>query len=269
MKKQILFFTILILLTASVFSEGITVTFPRGGNNLYKISSYRITWTSTVCQNRVFKINIFKNQINEANFVEQLIATNTTSKEWTIPRSYTSGNYIIRVKTENNNCLGDSGVFTIHDPPTIDITVDVAGDDPEPPVTPIPRLHPAKKNIPGLNKNILKVLKPSIKINYPDNNTNWRLKLGNTSLPFPIRVQWEKTGIESQDNYVKIFLKRVVNGLQTTLLTQRTRNSGLFRGEIRRDLRTSLYTIIIQTLDGKIRVESDPFHITNAENDSN
>ncbi|MCK4889509.1 MAG: hypothetical protein KAS97_06215, partial [Candidatus Aminicenantes bacterium] len=160
--------------------------------------------------------------------------------------------------------------FFIGEPPTIDRTVEEVGTiedrrTPSPP--PFGKLiKKPTNNIPNLNRNIRHLL-PSIVITHPPKDHVWKLRLGNTALPFPIRVMWRKTGVGNQDSRVKIFLRRVVNGVQTTLLTQSTANNGLYRGGISRDLISSMYTIIIETLDGKIRVESDTFLIVNAEND--
>ena len=268
MKKNLLFLFTILIISGFIIAEGINVTFPRSGNSLYKNSSVNITWTTvTDCTDTNIKINIFRNSISEANFVEQLTCTNNGSKRWTISDRYEVGNYQIRVKTADNVCKGDSGVFRITLPPTIDWTTEEAGS---PQNTSTPKLRLPGNNVQNLNRNLIKGLPSSIKINYPKKETNWRLKLGNTALPFPIRVQWEKTGPGSQDSHVKIILFRKVQDRymrKKILLTPSTRNTGLFTGRISRDLRSSMYTIIIQTLDGKIRVESEMFQITNAEND--
>lgn len=264
MKKQIILLVIIFLTTSIIISQTINVTFPRAGNTLWKNSTFHIAWTSRDCTDRNYKINIFRNSIDQANFIQQLTTTNATTIPWTIPMSYSPGRYILRVKTADNVCVGDSAVFSISEPPTIDWTSEEASS---PQDTSTPILRPLGNNVRNLNKNLNITLPSSIKINYPHERTNWKLKLENKILPFRIKVEWEKKGIGPQDNYVKIFLKRVEKGTQITLLTQRTRNNGFFRGKIRSDLRSSLYKIIIQTLDGKIRVESAAFHITNTVND--
>jgi len=60
------------------------------------------------------KINIFKNSISQANFVKQLIAPlDDGHKSWAIPANFANGNYVIRVKTDDSTCFGDSGVFNV------------------------------------------------------------------------------------------------------------------------------------------------------------
>ncbi len=269
MKKHVvLAFTILISI-GMLYPQSINVTSPQAGNNLYKRSFFNITWRSSGCTDRNVKINIFRNSINQANFVEQLTGPNNGTMRWEIASTYTAGNYILRIKTADNECIGDSPVFNINEPPTIvneGREIDIAEDRRTPPPTPFGKLIKVKTKFPNLKKD-LKYLLPSIVITHPPKDHAWRLSLGNTSLPFPIRVMWRKTGVGSQDSRVKIYLRRVVNGVQTTLLTPSTANSGLFRGEISRDLISSMYTIIIETLDRKIRVESDTFLIINAVND--
>ncbi len=268
MKKNLLFLFTILIISGFIIAEGINVTFPRSGNSLYKNSSVNITWTTvTDCTDTNIKINIFRNSISEANFVEQLTCTNNGSKRWTISDRYEVGNYQIRVKTADNNCIGDSGVFSINPPPTIDQTVDVPGPPSNTGSPAIPKLTQPVRRIPQIKNNRINFASPSIKITYPPRNHEWKLRLGNTASPFPIYIMWEKIGIGSQDSRVRILLKRVSPSLQKIVISRNTANSGLFRGGIPRNLMTNVYTIIIKTLDGKIRAESDYFYIINAEND--
>ena len=112
MKKSIFVF-ITVLSAALVFSQSITVTSPRGGENWEKGIAHNITWTSSGCTDTNVKINIFRNSIDTANFVEQITGPNSGTARWTIPAAYTTGRYILRVKTNDNICVGDSGVFNI------------------------------------------------------------------------------------------------------------------------------------------------------------
>jgi len=94
-------------------TESITVTNPHTGDIWYKGDTKTITWTKTGTMSANVLINIFKNSINPANSVEQLTGANNGSKSWTIPNSYATGTYYIRVKTDDNAVYGDSSAFTI------------------------------------------------------------------------------------------------------------------------------------------------------------
>ncbi len=116
MKKLLIFSFILAVTMGLVYSAGLTVTSPSGGT-WYKGSTHNITWTPSACTSTNYKINIFKNTTDPANFVEQLLANGVTSKSWNVPMSYTNGTYIIRVKADDNSCFGDSATFQIADEP--------------------------------------------------------------------------------------------------------------------------------------------------------
>ena len=268
MKKNLLFLFTILIISGFTIAEGINVTSPRSRSLVFTNSTFTITWrTDTVCTDTNMKINIFRNSISEANFVEQLTCTNTGSKRWDVTNRYAVGNYLIRVKTSDNNCRGDSGVFRITPPPTIDQTVDVPGPPSNTGSPAIPKLTQPVRRIPQIKNNRINFVLPSIKITYPPRNHEWKLRLGNTASPFPIYIMWEKIGIGSQDSRVRILLKRVSPSLQKIVISRNTANSGLFRGGIPRNLMTNVYTIIIKTLDGKIRAESDYFYIINAGDD--
>ena len=109
----------------------ITVTSPVSGNSWTKGSTHNITWTKTGTQSSNIKINVFKNSISSGNFVEQLTGPNNGSYNWTVPSSYTSGNYILRIKTTDNKVYDDSDVFAItgnSSSPTITVTSPVSGN---------------------------------------------------------------------------------------------------------------------------------------------
>ena len=115
MKKLILLLGIIAGTALLVYSGSITVTFPGTGSFLYKGETYKITWTNNGCSSPAVKINIFKNSIDQANFVEQLTSSTGNTKSWKVPLNYASGKYVIRVKTDpaEAGCIGDSGVFEI------------------------------------------------------------------------------------------------------------------------------------------------------------
>ena len=109
-----MFLTVLFFLSAVVFSQTITVTSPHAGDTWYKGDTKIITWTSTdIPASTNMKINIFKDAIDPANFVEQLLSTNDHSESWPIGAGYVTGTYYIRIKTEDSATHGDSEAFTI------------------------------------------------------------------------------------------------------------------------------------------------------------
>ncbi len=96
----------------------ITVTNPHTGDTWYKGKPYTITWTKVGTTGVNVKINIFINSITPANFVEQLKGPNSESMSWTIPNSYATGTYYIRIKGVDSSwndvgVYGDSSAFTI------------------------------------------------------------------------------------------------------------------------------------------------------------
>ncbi|MEN8222858.1 MAG: hypothetical protein ABFR36_06320 [Acidobacteriota bacterium] len=115
MKRSILLLSILLILTGIVFSQSIQVTSPQKDQVWYKGAKVQIKWTETGCSSPYVKINIFKNSITQANFIEQLHPHNSGWTYWTIPTNYVSGKYILRIKADpaQTGCLGDSGVFHI------------------------------------------------------------------------------------------------------------------------------------------------------------
>ncbi|MEN8222856.1 MAG: Ser-Thr-rich GPI-anchored membrane family protein [Acidobacteriota bacterium] len=113
MKKKLILLFSVILLSGLIYSGTLTVTSPGPGTAWYKGDGVTISWTSAGCTDPEIKINIFRNSIDPANFVEQLTCTGCSSKGWTVPAGYTNGNYVIRVKTADGTCRGDSSVFTI------------------------------------------------------------------------------------------------------------------------------------------------------------
>ena len=124
-KRNIFIIFMLFTFSVLIFPQSLTVTEPDPGETWYKGSTYNITWTSSSCPDPDIKINIFKNSVSVANFIEQLTGPNNGSKSWTIPSSYATGNYVVRVKTGDDVCKGDSGVFKIADDPTPEATITV------------------------------------------------------------------------------------------------------------------------------------------------
>ena len=124
-KRNIFIIFMLFTFSVLIFPQSLTVTEPDPGETWYKGTTYDIKWTSSGCTDKNIKINIFKNSIAVSNFVEQLTGLDNGSKSWTIPNSYVTGNYVIRIKTSDDVCKGDSGVFKIADDPTPEATITV------------------------------------------------------------------------------------------------------------------------------------------------
>jgi len=111
-------------------STTLAVTYPTGGENFLKGSSYDITWTSSSCQSAGIKINVYRNSISVANFIEQLTGPNSGSYSWTVPTGYADGNYVLRVKTDDDALSADSGVFSVSTPAaSITVTSPKSGDN--------------------------------------------------------------------------------------------------------------------------------------------
>jgi len=101
-----------LFLAGFVFSGTITVNQPNGQSQWKAGNSYVIHWTAANCTDTNYVINIFKDSITQANFKMQLTCSNVTSKSWKIPYGY-QGTHYIRVKTSDNQCVGDSAAFEI------------------------------------------------------------------------------------------------------------------------------------------------------------
>lgn len=94
-------------------SGSINVTAPTTGTKWLRGTTKTITWTHSGDLDPNVKINIYKNSISPANFIEQLTGPNSGSKSWAIPGTYTGGTYLLRVKEANGTIYGDSNTFEI------------------------------------------------------------------------------------------------------------------------------------------------------------
>ncbi|MEN8222857.1 MAG: hypothetical protein ABFR36_06315 [Acidobacteriota bacterium] len=112
MKKIYLLFLI-IFTCAGLVGGAITVKKPYPGQPFEQGKPLVIQWNKGTCNAPSVKINIFRNSISQPNFVLQLTGPNTGAKQWYIPGNFTPGNYILRIKTDQKGCIGDSGVFNI------------------------------------------------------------------------------------------------------------------------------------------------------------
>ncbi len=94
-------------------AASITVTNPTTGTKWGRGTTKTITWDKSGDLDSNIKINIFRNSISEANFVEQLTGSNNGSKSWNIPASYDLGTYYLRIKEAVGTVQGDSRAFEI------------------------------------------------------------------------------------------------------------------------------------------------------------
>ena len=93
MKKIFLVSLMMIATAGLVFSQTITVNSPSKGETVIKGTTYTIQWVNTGKQDTSVKINVFKNSIAAANFIEQLTGPNSGSMKWNVKNSYAVGNY--------------------------------------------------------------------------------------------------------------------------------------------------------------------------------
>lgn len=136
MKKISFFFVTLILAAGLLFPQGIGIVSPKPGQTVEPGEPLMIQWNKGNCTASQVKINIFRNSIAQPNFVLQLSVPNTGSKLWTVPGQFAPGNYILRIKTDQKGCIGDSGIFIVKKPAEIGI---IQVEELKPPPTNIPR----------------------------------------------------------------------------------------------------------------------------------
>ena len=254
--KKVIYLTLILLIFAPImFAQSIEVTDPNTSNIWQKNVRNLIKWRVNGDMDNKVKIRLMDE--HGRNKIKNIIDNVDNSGSFRCPANIFNdvpfGRYKIRVKTVDDRFSDDSNVFKIG-PAQTDNNI-----------SNIPNLPGTLTgNRPDISQ---RVNLANIKITHPPMNHKWKLRLGNTALPFPIYIMWKKIGIGSQDRRVRILLQRVSPSLQKIIISRNTANSGLFRGSIPRNLMTNVYTIIIKTLDGKIRAESDDFFIINAADD--
>lgn len=259
MKKSIYSVLIFLSMATIIFSQSMQISYPTYNTVIIKSDSLTIRWSIIGDITDNVKIRLFNREgtIKIKNIVSDI----DNIGAYTCPPNFFNDvpddSYRIILRTVNGIYSTRSGVFEIR-------TQETTGGSNTPPVFRLP----GRKKIKTLGTNRkLTLSPPSIVITHPPGNHKWKLRLGNTALPFPIRVMWDKKGAGTQDRRVRILLQRRSPRLHRILIAQNTANSGLFRGSIPRSIKTNVYTIIIKTLDGKIRAESDDFFIINADDD--
>ena len=227
MKKLSFFILISFIFIGFMSAATITVTSPHSGDTWYKGSTHNITWTSTgIPASTNMKINIFKNSIDPANFVEQLKGPNSGTKSWTIAGSYVNGTYYIRVKTADSAVHGDSGSFTI----TAELTFR------PPPVIGI-------------------LATPSLRVTYPYSGETWYK--GNT-----YNIRWNSSRIPASTNLkINIFKDQIDQEHYVPASQMRCENTLLHSWPIPSSYPDGTYYIRIKTEDNATHGDSEAFTI--------
>ena len=115
MKRTIFFIIAVWVAVGLAFGQSIVVQSPKKGDVWKKGQEYTIAWTKAGCDNPDVKINIFKNSIDQANFVLQLTGPNTGSMKWKMPtvtsehaRNAGSANRsLANIRNHGNSLRGD------------------------------------------------------------------------------------------------------------------------------------------------------------------
>ncbi len=105
----------------------ITVTAPATGTTWNKGATRTIGWTKSGTMNAYVKLRLYN---SAGTAVAAVIADNVANSgtySWTVPAGLAVGNYLVRVKTVDNQVYDDSTVFTIAEAgPTIEVTAPTA-----------------------------------------------------------------------------------------------------------------------------------------------
>ncbi len=112
-KKVLLFLLIAVFITAMSYAQSITVTNPHSGSTWHKGSTYTIRWTKSGSMDNNVKITLYKPDHTTLQMIIVRPTANDGSFSWTIPNSIPNGQYIVRVKTIDNQVYDDSDVFNI------------------------------------------------------------------------------------------------------------------------------------------------------------
>ncbi len=241
MKKLFIMFLFFSITTFFMFSKGITVNAPKASDSITAGSTYFIKWNTKAANVSFVKINIFRNSIKQANFVEQIKSANNGSAKWVLSKKITPGNYAVRIKSSSNNKIwGDSGVFKV-----------VAKSKPKPPFGTInkklPSFDPNAGNTldPKFQLKQFKVLKmpklPNVllfkadpdKVPYASAGTTLKLKFNNAkSLVIKNSLGqevWKWKGLPSQT--VEKNINTGVPSKKTTYNLEALNDSGAFYGK--------------------------------------
>jgi 5-hydroxyisourate hydrolase-like protein (transthyretin family) len=97
----------------SLPTEIITVTSPHSGNSWQKGYSHTIRWTTNGSMDSNVNIKLYQ---SDGETLERVIASRTSNDgeySWYIPNSVSSGEYIIKITTMDNEVYRNSAVFNI------------------------------------------------------------------------------------------------------------------------------------------------------------
>lgn len=117
MKKFIILLSIFVLFFGYINSQTITVSNPNSESK-WMIGKYcNITWTKLGAMNANVKIRLFNSTLTKKILDITNSTTNNGSYGWTIPKTVTAGDYIVRVKTVDDDVQDDSVIFSIIENP--------------------------------------------------------------------------------------------------------------------------------------------------------
>ncbi len=112
MKKRLfLILLIAVFITAFAYSQKITITNPHSGSKWYKGQTYTITWTKSGVMDAKVKIRLYQGGSKVLGITDK--TDNDGSFTWKVPDNLPDGNYVIRVRTVDNNVFDDSDMFVI------------------------------------------------------------------------------------------------------------------------------------------------------------
>jgi len=131
-RKVLMLLLIAVFMIAFSYAQSITVTNPHSGSTWHKGSTYTIGWTKSGSMDNNVKITLYKPDHTTLQMIIVRPTANDGSFSWTIPNSIPNGQYIVRVKTIDNQVYDDSVVFNIATPAptggTITVTDPHSGD---------------------------------------------------------------------------------------------------------------------------------------------
>jgi len=264
MKKTIYTITGIILFSLFTFSQSITVRNPANGDVWAKNTAHTIEWRKSGEMGANVKIRLFRGSSRIKSITN---STPTRNENFRCPPNFFNdvpdGSYTIKVKTLNNNVSGNSAVFRIGSPPNND-NGDGGNNGHN-----FDSSRFSTSRVQGTKANRVNVIPAFIKIIHPNANTVWNI-VGTTT--FYEDIIWKSIGIDTPLK-VRIYLKRVLGrgSLEERItITDDTWNNGYYLAQIRSNIETKhpvlkwTNTIVIETLDGKIRAKSKPFFLIHA-----
>ncbi len=121
--KKSYFFILLFIANVFIFSQSISVTTPDGGDYWNIGETREIEWNFRGDMHSYVKIRMY-DKTGSSKLLDITDRTLNNGKfEWTLPPSLREGEYIIRVKTIDNNVFDDSAIFHIQDRRQIKLTL--------------------------------------------------------------------------------------------------------------------------------------------------